>query len=90
MDLVLIVSFGVLASIGAMLFFVGGLFSGITALGNKRYFWGLFIFLFLPLALMYCLLNWEVANYSGKLVLSGLLMLLVSCGILYSQFNVAV
>jgi len=79
MDLVLIVIFGVLVSIGVMLFFVGGLVSGITALGNRRYIWGVFIFLFLPLALIYCLLNWQVANYPGKLILFGTVILLLSC-----------
>lgn len=78
--IILVVIFG---SIGLALFFVGGLFSLLTAFGNKQYLFGIAILLFLPTALVYCGLNWEKAAYPGKMVYSGFALTAVSAAVLF-------
>lgn len=82
-NVILIVS--ILAAVGAVLFFVGSLFTVITALGNKQYIFGWAIFLCLPLSLPYCALNWGKAAYPGKMVFSGSALLLACFLVLLQQ-----
>jgi len=67
-----------LLGVGASLFFVGSLMSALVAIGNKQYVIGFATFLFIPLSVIYCALNWKVASYPGKLVYSGLSICIVS------------
>jgi len=62
-------------SLGLMLFVIGSIFSAVVALGNKQYLFGWSVFLFLPISLIYCAKNWDVASYSGKMVYSGAALL---------------
>ena len=77
----LLIFFVVIGSVGVTLVFVGAILSAITALGNKQYFYGICILLFIPVSLLYCARNWKIASYPGKMVYTGTLLLLP--GIIY-------
>jgi len=69
-------------SMGLMLFVIGSIFSAVVALGNKQQLFGWSVFLFLPLSLVYCAMNWDIASYSGKMVYWGATLLIVTALIL--------
>lgn len=75
MEIIIVV---LLLGMGAALFFVGSLMSALVAIGNKQYVFGFATFFFIPLSLIYCVLNWKIASYSGKLVYSGFSICIVS------------
>lgn len=83
MDYSLIPIITVVAAIGAALFFVGTLFSLITALGNKHYIFGIMTLIFMPISMLYCALNWDKASFPGRLVFTGGGLLLVSIVVVY-------
>jgi hypothetical protein len=69
-------------SIGLMLFVIGSIFSAVVALGNKQHLFGWSVFLCFPMSLVYCAMNWDKASYSGKMVYTGALLLVVTAIIL--------
>lgn len=69
-------------SIGLMLFIVGSIFSMVTAFGNQQKVFAFAILFFLPLSLVYCAKHWDKASYSGKMVFSGTVLLLITAVIL--------
>ncbi len=69
-------------SMGLMLFVIGSIFSMVTAFGNQQRAYGFLILLFLPLSLIYCAKHWHIAAYSGRMVFSGAILLLITAGIL--------
>jgi len=69
-------------SIGLMLFIIGSIFTAVVALGNKQQVFGWLVILFLPASLVYCAMNWDKAAYSGKMVYSGTLLLVITAIIL--------
>lgn len=69
-------------SIGLMLLVIGSIFTAVVALGNKQYLFGWSVFLFFPLSLIYCAMNWKTASHSGKMVYSGAILLLITAIIL--------
>lgn len=71
----------ILGAIGASLFFIGWLFSLLTALGNKHYRYGIAMVFVLPIAHAYCSLNWSKASHAGKMLYSGTALLLVTLAI---------
>lgn len=76
-DLAVIVAL-ISGAIGLMLFIVGAVFSAIVAIGSDQKVFGWCIFLFLPLSLIFCAKNWEIASYSGRMVFSGTLLLSIT------------
>ncbi|HHL31636.1 MAG TPA: hypothetical protein ENJ41_03555 [Oceanospirillales bacterium] len=76
-------------SSGVLIYFIGAINSLIIALGNKHYVFALAILLFNPIAIVYCLINWEIAETQGKQLVIGLIIsgsALVPCYIYYSKF----
>ncbi|MFQ3193559.1 MAG: hypothetical protein ACI9N3_000371 [Colwellia sp.] len=69
-------------SIGLMLLVIGSIFTAVVALGNKQHLFGWSVFLFFPISLIYCAMNWDKASYSGKMVYSGAFLLTVTAIIL--------
>ena len=69
-------------SIGLMLFVIGSIFSAIVALGNKQYLFGWSVFLCFPMSLVYCVMHWDKAAYSGKMVYTGAFLLALTAIIL--------
>ena len=78
--LVCLIIFGAL---GASLFFIGWLFAFLTALGNKRYAFGVLSVLLPPVALVYCAVHWQHAAHAGKMLYAGTAILLILLTILY-------
>ena len=77
--LVLLIIFG---GLGASLFFIGWLFTFLTALGNQRYLWGALAALIPPVALIYSALHWQQTAHAGKMLFGGTVMLLILLGLL--------
>ncbi|MBU2881885.1 hypothetical protein KO525_00550 [Psychrosphaera sp. B3R10] len=67
----------ILFALGLMFVFVGSLISAATALGNNQRIFGWGTILFLPLSFIYCSLNWEKAEYPGKMIFGGLVLALI-------------
>lgn len=65
----------IVGGLGAAVFFVGWLFSGLIALGNKQYIFGICNFLFAPVSIVYCILNYDLAKDAAKLVIPGAITL---------------
>ncbi|XQW83547.1 hypothetical protein ACOYR1_10305 [Thalassotalea piscium] len=82
MDQIAVIITLLCGSIGLMLFVIGSIFTAVVALGNQQKIYGWFIFLFMPLSLIYCATHWDKASYSGKMVFSGFVLLLITAGIL--------
>ncbi|HEY7773076.1 MAG TPA: hypothetical protein VIC26_07830 [Marinagarivorans sp.] len=77
--LILLIIFGAL---GASLFFIGWLFTFLTALGNQRYLWGALSAFIPPVALLYSALHWQQTAHAGKMLFGGTAMLLILFGFL--------
>ena len=71
-----------LGSIGLMLFVIGAIFTAVVALGNNQKLYGWLIFFIMPIAIIYCSRHWDKAAYSGKMVFSGTVLLLITAMIL--------
>jgi hypothetical protein len=63
-------------SIGVALCFVGLMVSLMTALGNKNWFWAAGMLAVFPVAAVYCLRRWQIAAWPGKMLLSGMGLLI--------------
>lgn len=59
-------------AIGIMFVFIGWLMSAATALGNHQVVIGWASVLFMPLSILYCVLNWDKASYPGKMMFAGI------------------
>lgn len=68
-------------AIGATLVFVGTLVAMLTAVGNRAYWFGVGIFVFFPLGILYCVRNWERAAYPGKMLIGGSILLVISLAV---------
>lgn len=82
-NLILITIAAVFGASGIGLVFVGMLMAVLTALGNRHYVFGIAIFLFFPVALIYGYLNRENAAYAMKLFVPGLFLLALFFGLLW-------
>lgn len=77
----------ILGAIGASLFFIGWLFSLLTALGNKSYTFGIAMLAVIP-AHIYCALHWSKASHAGKMLYTGTLLLLITVAVFaYHDFE---
>lgn len=91
-DTTLIIGLVVLVAIGASLYFVGFLVALATALGNRRWWWGISMVIFLPLAIVFCWCNRALAAWPLKLLLTGfatLLLAAVLAGVFLPQLYVS-
>ncbi|HFC30338.1 MAG TPA: hypothetical protein ENJ44_04765 [Oceanospirillales bacterium] len=66
------------ASIGILLYFVGWINTIFMALGNNQKLYAFIIFLLNPLAIYYCLKNWQQAKTQGKQLIIGLFIMCIS------------
>lgn len=64
-------------SIGVALCFVGLMVSLMTALGHKNWLWAAGMLAVFPLAAVYCLRRWQIAAWPGKMLLSGMGLLVL-------------
>jgi hypothetical protein len=64
-------------SIGVALCFVGLMVSLMTALGNKNWLWAAGMLAAFPVAALYCLRRWQIAAWPGKMLLSGMGLLIL-------------
>jgi hypothetical protein len=67
-------------SIGVALCFVGLMVSLMTALGNKNWLWAAGMLAVFPMAAVYCLRRWQIAAWPGKMLLSGMGLLILPIG----------
>ncbi|MGL4604431.1 MAG: hypothetical protein ACRCU9_09810 [Iodobacter sp.] len=67
-------------SIGTALCFVGLMVSFMTALGNRNWVWAALMMPLFPLAAVYCLRRWSIAAWPGKMLLSGMGLLIFPVG----------
>ncbi|AZN36467.1 hypothetical protein [Iodobacter ciconiae] len=74
-------------SIGVALCFVGLMVSLMTALGNKNWFWAAGMLLAFPLAAVFCLRRWQMAAWPGKMLLSGMGLLVFPIGYYLSMIQ---
>ena len=75
------------ACIGILLFFVGWINTVITALGNKEYVLAIFIWILNPLAIYYCIKNWDIAKTQGKQLIIGLFIMCITIIPAYIYFS---
>jgi len=64
--------------VGLTLCWFGGLVAALTALGNKRWFWGVFSIVLGPITGFPYAMIYREADYARSLMIRGLLLLLVS------------
>jgi FtsH-binding integral membrane protein len=83
MDEVIYILGVLLLGTGCAMYLFGWLAGMATALGNKRYLFGVAILILHPLALIYCLANWDKASYPGKLLLYSLPCVIVGLIVMY-------
>ena len=69
-------------SVGLALLFVGSLVSLITAFGNRQWYWGIGMLCFLPLSIVYCWVQGDIAAWPRKLVSIGGALFLVGAVVL--------
>lgn len=74
---ILIILLMLLLSAGMMLYFVGLVNTIIIAFGRKHTKFGLLIVLFNPLAILYCINNWNISKTQGKQLIIGLLIMCI-------------
>ena len=87
MDSLFIIVSVLILSIGGTLFFVGSLASLLTALGNRQWYWGGAILLFLPISVVYCWVHRTLTNWPRKLVTIGGVLLLFAALLFESKFG---
>jgi uncharacterized membrane protein YiaA len=87
-EIIILLALLVLCS-GVLIYFIGAVNSFIIALGNKHYIFAIAILLLNPIAIVYCLINWEIAETQGKQLVIGLIIsgsVIVPSYIYYSKF----
>lgn len=65
-----------IACVGILLYFVGWINTIFMALGKDEKLMGVAIFILNPLAIYYCIKNWDDAATQGKQLLIGLLIMI--------------
>lgn len=82
MNMYVVIAITMLAATGITLFFVGALITVASAFGDNKTAWGIVCILILPLALVYCVLNWKTTQYQRKYLLGGVGLMLSAVVIL--------
>ncbi|WP_221628223.1 hypothetical protein [Teredinibacter franksiae] len=73
-------------SIGLALILVGVLMTLLTALGNKRYAYGVLIFLCFPAAFVYCIQHRSESGYPSRLLYPGAALALITALIAWGLY----
>lgn len=80
-----------IACIGILLYFVGWINTIFMALGKNQIVMGVLLFVVNPIAIIYCIKNWNDAATQGKQLIIGLLIMcstIIPAYIYYSKYAI--
>ena len=83
MDEIIFILGVLLLGAGGAMYLFGWLAGMATALGNKHYMFGVAILILHPIALIYCLTNWDKAAYPGKMLIYSVPCVIIGLIVMY-------
>ena len=78
LNAIIIIGIILIGSIGLMLYFVGWINSIFMALGNDKKIKAIIIFIINPIAIYYCIQNWQEEKKLGLQLIIGLFLICIT------------